>query len=59
MAKPNYHHAKKQKELARKSRQIQKEQRRTARAKPAGPEGEASAQDVRADSLTPPGASGG
>jgi len=30
--KPNYHHAKKQKELARKARKQEKEQRKTARA---------------------------
>jgi hypothetical protein len=29
--KPNYHHAKKQKELARKARKQEKEQRKTAR----------------------------
>jgi hypothetical protein len=29
--KPNYHHAKKQKELARKARQQEKQQRRSAR----------------------------
>lgn len=34
MAKPNYHHARKQKEQARKSRQLRKEQRRTDRTKP-------------------------
>jgi hypothetical protein len=33
MAKPNYHHAKKQKELARKSRQQEKQQRRSARTR--------------------------
>ena len=32
MAKPNYQQARKQKELARKSRQQQKRQRRSARA---------------------------
>jgi hypothetical protein len=32
MAKPNYHQARKQKELARKSRQQAKQQRRIARA---------------------------
>ncbi len=31
MAKPNYHHARKQKELARKARQQEKQQRRSAR----------------------------
>ena len=34
VAKPNYHHARKQKEQARKSRQLRKEQRRTDRTKP-------------------------
>jgi hypothetical protein len=36
VAKPNYHHARKQKEQARKSRQLKKEQRRTDRGKPGG-----------------------
>jgi hypothetical protein len=31
VAKPNYHHARKQKELARKARQQEKQQRRAAR----------------------------
>lgn len=31
MPKPNYHHARKQKELARKARQEEKQQRRLAR----------------------------
>jgi hypothetical protein len=31
VAKPNYHHAKKQKELARKARKQEKEQRKSAR----------------------------
>ncbi len=31
VAKPNYHHARKQKELARKARQQEKQQRRSAR----------------------------
>jgi hypothetical protein len=31
MPKPNYRHAKKQKELSRKARQLEKQQRRTAR----------------------------
>jgi hypothetical protein len=33
VAKPNYHQAKKQRELARKARQQEKQQRRTDRAK--------------------------
>jgi len=33
MAKPNYHQARKQRELARKSRQHEKQQRRTGRAR--------------------------
>ena len=36
MAKPNYHQARKQKELARKARQQEKQQRRSAR--PSAPE---------------------
>jgi ribosome assembly protein YihI (activator of Der GTPase) len=31
VAKPNYHHARKQKELARKARQQEKQQRRASR----------------------------
>jgi hypothetical protein len=31
VAKPNYHHARKQRELARKARQQEKQQRRSAR----------------------------
>ena len=33
MPKPNYRHAKKQKELSRKARQLEKQQRRTARTR--------------------------
>jgi len=42
MAKPNYHQARKQRELARKARQHEKQQRRSARAKvaDASPQGE-------------------
>ncbi|HJS88363.1 MAG TPA: hypothetical protein VJ738_00170 [Steroidobacteraceae bacterium] len=36
MPKPNYRHAKKQKELSRKARQLEKQQRRSARANPSG-----------------------
>lgn len=36
MPKPNYRHAKKQKELSRKARQLEKQQRRTARTNPSG-----------------------
>ena len=41
MAKPNYHQARKQKELARKARQQEKQQRRSARpgARGENPEG--------------------
>lgn len=42
MAKPNYHHARKQKELARKSRQQEKKQKRAASKN----EPEAPAQDA-------------
>ena len=38
MAKPNYHHARKQKELARKARQQEKQQRRSARPSAQNPE---------------------
>jgi hypothetical protein len=36
MAKPNYQHAKKQKEQARKARQAEKRQRKLARGETAG-----------------------
>jgi len=36
VAKPNYHHARKQKELARKARQQEKQQRRSARPSAGG-----------------------
>lgn len=36
MAKPNYRQAKKQKELSRKARQLEKQQRRTARVNEPG-----------------------
>ena len=36
VAKPNYHQARKQRELARRARQQEKQQRRDARAKVAG-----------------------
>ena len=38
VAKPNYHHARKQKELARKARQQEKQQRRSARPSVQSPE---------------------
>jgi hypothetical protein len=38
VAKPNYHHARKQKELARKARQQEKQQRRSARPSAQNPE---------------------
>jgi len=37
LAKPNYRHAKKQKEAARKARQLEKQQRRSARTGGAEP----------------------
>jgi hypothetical protein len=37
MPKPNYHQARKQKELARKARQQEKQQRRTVRPDAPGP----------------------
>ena len=36
MPKPNYRQAKKQKELSRKARQLEKQQRRTARSQGSG-----------------------
>jgi hypothetical protein len=38
VAKPNYHQARKQKELARKARQQEKQQRRSARPSTQNPE---------------------
>jgi len=40
MPKPNYHQARKQKEVARKARQQEKQQRRSARVNPAEADGE-------------------
>jgi hypothetical protein len=58
VAKPNYHHARKQKEQARKVRQLKKEQRRTDRGKPEG-EGTAEATQPAGGDTGPPGVSGG
>jgi hypothetical protein len=41
MPKPNYHQAKKQKEAARKARQQEKQQRRSARVNATGTDAEA------------------
>ncbi|MGH7747271.1 MAG: hypothetical protein ACREQ5_21310 [Candidatus Dormibacteria bacterium] len=59
MAKPNYHQARKQRELARKSRQQEKQLRRSARAKTA--DGGPQADTAQGPAATPgtPGASGG
>jgi hypothetical protein len=37
LAKPNYHHARRQRELARKTKQQEKQQRRATRETPAEP----------------------
>ena len=58
MAKPNYQHARKQKEQARKSRQLKKEQRRSDRTKP-GDEGTAEAIQSGSGDTGPPDVSGG
>ena len=58
MAKPNYHHARKQKEQARKSRQLKKEQRRSDRTKPED-EGTTEAIQPGSSDTGPPGVSGG
>jgi len=50
VAKPNYHQARKQKELARKARQQEKQQRRTARPGARGENPEASQVEA---SVTP------
>jgi hypothetical protein len=61
VAKPNYHHARKQKEQARKSRQLKKEQRRTDRGKPGEPgaEGAEGALQPGSGDAGPPDVSGG
>jgi hypothetical protein len=51
VAKPNYHQARKQKELARKARQQEKQQRRSAR--PSAPGENPESGQVEA-SATPP-----
>jgi hypothetical protein len=48
MAKPNYHHARKQKELARKARQQEKQQRRAVRENAPGEETQVAAVDAPA-----------
>ncbi len=54
MAKPNYHHARRQKELIRKTRQQEKQQRKAARSTPpvagdeVNPTGEAGAAEAGA-----------
>ena len=58
MAKPNYQHARKQKEQARKSRQLKKEQRRTDRTKPES-EGSEGPLDSSAAVAGTPDTSGG
>jgi hypothetical protein len=58
VAKPNYHHAKKQRELARKSRQNEKQQRRSARTKPADTGPQADPTDEGTAAVGTPGASG-
>lgn len=57
MPKPNYRQAKKQKELSRKARQLEKQQRRTAR--PAGSEAIATPLQDPPASPTDPTLSGG
>ena len=52
MPKPNYHQARKQKELSRKARQLEKQRRRTAR--PNAPEESATPlQDPPTDPINP------
>jgi len=51
VAKPNYHQARKQKELARKARQQEKQQRRSARPGARGENPEAS--QLEAPATTP------
>jgi hypothetical protein len=61
VAKPNYHHARKQKELARKARQQEKQQRRSARPSARGENLETTQSDAPAtpSDSTSGGISGG
>lgn len=55
MAKPNYRHAKLQKERARKTRQLEKQQRRSSRPPDeTGPEAPNEAEPTSALPLAPP-----
>jgi hypothetical protein len=58
VAKPNYHHARKQKEQARKTRQLKKEQRRSDKGKPEA-DGIPGATQPDGGDTGPPVASGG
>jgi hypothetical protein len=58
VAKPNYHHARKQKEQARKTRQLKKEQRRSDKGKPEGDAAPEATQPGAGDT-GPPAVSGG
>jgi len=53
MAKPNYHQARKQKEVARKARQQEKQQRRAARVNPDAPDAPDAEPAVSPDSGSP------
>ena len=53
MAKLNYHHARKQKELARKARQQEKQQRRSPRKSAGGENLEATQSDTSAAPSNP------
>jgi hypothetical protein len=53
VAKPNYHHARKQKELARKARQQEKQQRRSARPSARGETLETTQSDAAATQPDP------
>ena len=52
MPKPNYRHVKKQKELSRKARQLEKQQRRTTRVTPSA-ESAPPLQDAPASPVDP------
>ncbi len=53
MAKPNYHHARRQKELARKSRQQEKQARKAARGGSPATADEANPTDGAATAVAP------
>jgi len=58
LAKPNYHHARRQRELARKAKQQEKQQRRAARTNDAGASGDPAEERAGSTPQDPGSASG-